>query len=48
MSGMSVQQVEQELNKVLSAYVLHRHVAVGVAEVRSQPVSIHTTAKEDV
>jgi polysaccharide export outer membrane protein len=39
-SGMTVQQVEQELNKVLSAYVLHPHVAVSVAEVRSQPVSI--------
>ena len=39
-SGMTVQQVEQELNKVLSAYILHPHVAVSVAEVRSQPVSV--------
>lgn len=39
-SGMTVQQAERELNKVLSAYVLHPHVAVSVPEVRSQPVSI--------
>lgn len=39
-SGMTVQLVEQELNKRLSAYVLHPHVAASVAEVRSQPVSI--------
>lgn len=39
-SGLTVQQTEQELNKVLSTYIRHPEVAVSVAEVRSQPVSI--------
>jgi polysaccharide export outer membrane protein len=39
-SGMTVQQTEQELDKVLSRYIRQPQVAVNVAEVRSQPVSI--------
>lgn len=39
-SGLTVQQVEQELNKALGTYVRHPQVAVSVAEVRSQPVSV--------
>jgi len=39
-SGLTVQQVEQKLDKVMSTYILHPQVAVSVAEVRSQPVSI--------
>src|SRR5260370_24830505 len=37
---MTVQETEQELNKLLSAYIRHPQVVVSVAEVRSQPVSI--------
>src|SRR3984893_13415914 len=39
-SGLTVQQTERELNKVLSTYIRHPQVVVNVAEVRSQPVSI--------
>ena len=39
-SGLTVQQVQQELNKALSTYVRHPQVAVSVAEVHSQPVSV--------
>ena len=39
-SGLTVQQAEQELDKVLSAYIRQPQVVVSVAEVRSQPVSI--------
>jgi polysaccharide export outer membrane protein len=39
-SGLTVQQTEHELNKVLSAYIRQPQVAVSVVEVRSQPVSI--------
>jgi polysaccharide biosynthesis/export protein len=39
-SGLTVQQTEQELNKVLRTYIRDPQVAVSVAEVRSQPVSI--------
>ena len=39
-SGLTAQQTEQELNKVLSTYIRHPQVVVSVAEVRSQPVSI--------
>ena len=39
-SGLTVQQTEQELNKVLSTYIRDPQVVVSVAEVRSQPVSI--------
>ena len=39
-SGLTAQQTEQELNKVLSTYIRHPQVVVRVAEVRSQPVSI--------
>jgi polysaccharide biosynthesis/export protein len=39
-SGLTVQQTEQELNKVLSTYIRDPQAVVSVAEVRSQPVSI--------
>lgn len=39
-SGLTAQQAEQELNKVLSTYIRHPQAVVSVAEVRSQPVSI--------
>lgn len=39
-SGLTVQQVEQKLDQVLSKYIRHPRVAVNVTEVRSQPVSI--------
>jgi polysaccharide biosynthesis/export protein len=39
-TGLTVQQVEQELNKALSKYIREPQVAVNVTEVRSQPVSI--------
>jgi polysaccharide biosynthesis/export protein len=39
-SGLTVQQVQQELDKALSTYVRHPQVAVSVAEVHSQPVSV--------
>lgn len=39
-TGLTVQQVEQELNKALSKYIREPQVVVNVAEVRSQPVSI--------
>lgn len=39
-SGLTVQQTEQELNKVLSTYIRRPQVVVNVAEVRSQPVSV--------
>ncbi len=39
-AGLTPQQTEQELNKVLSTYIRHPEAVVSVAEVRSQPVSI--------
>ncbi|MGB4785559.1 MAG: polysaccharide biosynthesis/export family protein [Candidatus Acidiferrum sp.] len=39
-SGLTVQQTEQALNKLLSTYIRDPQVVVNVAEVRSQPVSI--------
>jgi polysaccharide export outer membrane protein len=39
-SGLTVQQSEQELNRVLSTYIRRPQVVVNVAEVRSQPVSV--------
>ena len=39
-SGLTVQQTEQELNKLLRTYIRDPQVVVSVAEVRSQPVSI--------
>src|SRR6266481_6962014 len=39
-SGLTVQQTEQALNKLLSTYIRDPQVVVSVAEVRSQPVSI--------
>jgi polysaccharide export outer membrane protein len=39
-SGLTVQQTEQQLNKVLSKYIRNPQVAVSVSDVRSQPVSI--------
>jgi len=39
-AGLTVQQTEQQLDKVLSKYIRHPQVAVNVAEVRSQPVSV--------
>ncbi len=39
-SGMTVQQTEQALNKVLATYIRQPQVVVNVAEIRSQPVSV--------
>jgi polysaccharide export outer membrane protein len=39
-SGLTAQQTEQELNRLLSTYIRRPQVAVTVEEVRSQPVSI--------
>ena len=39
-SGLTVQQAEQELNKVLSTYIRHPQAVLNVTEVRSQPVSV--------
>jgi polysaccharide export outer membrane protein len=39
-AGMTVQQTEQELDKVLTKYIRQPQVVVNVAEVRSQPVSV--------
>src|SRR5216683_7656150 len=39
-SGLTVQQSERELNKVLSTYIRHPQVVVSVTELRSLPVSI--------
>lgn len=39
-AGLTVQQTEQELDKVLSKYIRRPQVAINVSEVRSQPVSI--------
>jgi polysaccharide biosynthesis/export protein len=39
-AGLTAQQTEEELNKVLSKYIRHPEVVVSVADVRSQPVSI--------
>jgi polysaccharide export outer membrane protein len=39
-SGLTAQQTEQELNRLLSPYIRRPEVAVSVEEVRSQPVSI--------
>ena len=39
-SGLTAQQAEQDLNKVLSKYIRDPQVVVSVAEVRSQPVSV--------
>ncbi len=38
--GLTVQQTEQGLNKVLSTYIRHPQVVVTITELRSQPVSI--------
>lgn len=39
-AGLTVQQTEEKLNKLLSTYIRDPKVVVNVAEVRSQPVSI--------
>jgi polysaccharide biosynthesis/export protein len=39
-AGLTVQQTEQELDKVLSKYIRRPQVVINVSEVRSQPVSI--------
>jgi polysaccharide export outer membrane protein len=39
-AGLTAEQAEQELNKVLSKYIRAPQVVVNVSEVRSQPVSI--------
>src|SRR5713101_657652 len=39
-AGLTVQQAEEKLNKLLSTYIRDPQVVVNVAEVRSQPVSI--------
>jgi len=39
-AGLTVQECEQELNKLLSAYIRHPEIAVNLKELRSQPVSI--------
>ena len=39
-AGLTVQQAEQEINGVLAKYIRRPQIAVSVAEVRSQPVSI--------
>jgi len=39
-AGLTVQQTELKLDKVLSKYIRHPQVVVNVAEVRSQPVSV--------
>jgi polysaccharide biosynthesis/export protein len=39
-AGLTVQETEQQLNKVLSKYIRHPQAVVTVAEVRSQPVSV--------
>jgi polysaccharide export outer membrane protein len=39
-SGLTVQQTEQVLDKALSTYIRQPQVAVSIAEVRSQPVSV--------
>jgi polysaccharide biosynthesis/export protein len=39
-AGLTVQQTEQKLDEVLSKYIKQPQVAVNVAEVRSQPVSV--------
>lgn len=39
-AGLTAQQTEQQLNKVLSTYIRQPEVVVSVAEVRSQPVSV--------
>ena len=39
-AGLTVQQTEQQLDKVLSKYIRHPQVVVNVTEVRSQPVSV--------
>jgi polysaccharide export outer membrane protein len=39
-AGLTVQQSEQELDKVLSTYIRHPQVSVSIVEVRSSPVSV--------
>jgi polysaccharide export outer membrane protein len=39
-AGLTAQQTEEELNKVLGKYIRQPQVVVSVAEVRSQPVSV--------
>jgi polysaccharide export outer membrane protein len=39
-AGLTVQQTEKELDKVLSKYIKNPQVVVNVVEVRSQPVSV--------
>jgi polysaccharide export outer membrane protein len=39
-AGLTVQQAEEKVNKLLSTYIRDPQVVVNVAEVRSQPVSI--------
>ena len=40
MAGLTVEQSEEEVDKVLSTYIRHPEVAIAVRELRSQPVSI--------
>jgi polysaccharide biosynthesis/export protein len=39
-AGLTTQQTEEQLNKVLSTYIRQPQVVVSIAEVRSQPVSV--------
>ncbi len=39
-AGLTAQQTEQEVNKVLCKYIRQPQIVVSIAEVRSQPVSI--------
>ncbi|HEV2195121.1 MAG TPA: polysaccharide biosynthesis/export family protein [Candidatus Acidoferrum sp.] len=39
-AGLTVQQTQEQLDKVLSIYIRHPQVVVTVVEVRSQPVSV--------
>ncbi len=40
LAGLTVQEAEQKLNKIMSTYIRQPQVVVSVVEVRSQPVSI--------
>src|SRR5262249_9609733 len=39
-AGLTVQQIEQLLDKALSAYIRNPQIVVNVSEIRSQPVSV--------
>src|SRR5260370_31260651 len=39
-AGLTAQQAEQEVTKVLSKYIRQPQIVVSIAEVRSEPVSI--------